>query len=320
MFPLKVVRCISSTGLTLPSVAKTTSSTSWSRKTEAERIYCTNQHVQKRDKRYINTYVDSVRKQFLIKETDSDCTEALKEGKFLLYHKGNALMSTRNRTEPILIDRSRLNHILDQKIINTRSAFLKISDDELDNCALFAVPLPREYDEEAVSKIEESFSGKFINLRLAMLFGGDNCSILSGGYSLLKWLHNTKYCSKCGSPAQKNVPGSRIVCTNEECKAIYYPPTSPVGIVLVASQDHSHVLLVRQPKYPVGMYSCVAGFVDMGESLYDCVKREVAEEAGVEILPNSSTNFKVSIDEKLYSKRILMKIDFQLKIIIRQLN
>merc|ERR1719192_371435 len=123
-----------------------------------------------------------------------------------------------------------------------------------------------------------------------MLGGAANRHYLSHGYSLLRWLHYTKFCSKCGSPAKKNIPGSRVTCSNEKCGVIFYPPTSPVGIVLVASSNHSHVLLVRQPKYPVGMYSCVAGFVDIGESLYDCVKREVAEEAGVEILPNTSSN------------------------------
>ena len=46
-------------------------------------------------------------------------------------------------------------------------------------------------------------------------------------------------------------------------------------------------MLIRQPVYPPGMYSCVAGFVDPGESLAECVTRECAEEAGVEVDPQS---------------------------------
>jgi len=42
-------------------------------------------------------------------------------------------------------------------------------------------------------------------------------------------------------------------------------------------------LLVRQPRFPPGMFSCVAGFLDAGETLEDCVRREVAEEVGLEV-------------------------------------
>ena len=56
---------------------------------------------------------------------------------------------------------------------------------------------------------------------------------------------------------------------------------------MIAAQDHSKALLIRQPVYPPGMYSCVAGFVDPGESLAECVIREGAEEAGVDISAQS---------------------------------
>jgi len=131
-------------------------------------------------------------------------------------------------------------------------------------------------DESLASK----FGGKFENLRLAML-GVPRESLLSQGFSLLKWHRDTRFCAKCGSKVSKNIAGNRRSCG--ECDAIYYPPTSPVGISLVSSPDHSKVLLQRQPFYPQGMYSCIAGFVDVGETLLDCLKREVAEEGGVEI-------------------------------------
>ena len=293
MLSLKLVRYIPSSSCILLPISRQKNHTSWTGSKDAKRSLCIKQNKNNVDRRDLSTYVDSIRKQFTIKEMDSDCTEALKIGKFVLYNKGNALMSSQNRNDPIFLERSQLEEIFEDSTINSQSAFLKIGDDEFENRPLFAFSLPKEIEETTVTNVEASFKGKFTNLRIAMLFGGEYCNILSGGYSLLKWLHNTNFCSKCGSRAENNVPGSRIVCTNDKCGAIFYPPTSPVGIVLVASQNHSHVLLVRQPKYPVGMYSCVAGFVDIGESLYDCVKREVAEEAGVEILPNTSSNFKV---------------------------
>lgn len=249
-----------------------------------------------REPRHLNfsSYVDRTREQFTIKETDKDCVEALNSGLFLLYHKGNALMSKEDRFNPIWIKKEMAEEYLDKSFIDTQSAFLKVSDvDRKNHHPLFALPTPRNMEEERIGLIEKELHGTFTNLRLSMLSGKGQGSILSHGYSLLRWLHNTKFCSKCGSPAKKNISGSRVTCSNDKCGVIFYPPTSPVGIVLVASSNHSNVLLVRQPQYPVGMYSCVAGFVDIGETIYDCVKREVAEEAGVEILPNDTSNFKV---------------------------
>ncbi|XP_035669092.1 nucleoside diphosphate-linked moiety X motif 13-like isoform X2 [Branchiostoma floridae] len=56
---------------------------------------------------------------------------------------------------------------------------------------------------------------------------------------------------------------------------------APVGIVLVSHEDKC--LLARQKQFPPGMYSALAGFCDMGESLEDTVRREVAEEVGLEV-------------------------------------
>ena len=52
-------------------------------------------------------------------------------------------------------------------------------------------------------------------------------------------------------------------------------------IVLITHQDK--VLLARQPTFPKGMYSCIAGFVELGESLECAVRREVKEEVGLEL-------------------------------------
>ena len=80
------------------------------------------------------------------------------------------------------------------------------------------------------------------------------------------------------------------------CKAVFYPTTAPVGIVSIGDPSTDKLLLIRQPRYPpgmslfnlvdhkttisayIGMYSCIAGFMDPGEPLEECVRREVAEE------------------------------------------
>jgi NAD+ diphosphatase len=61
-----------------------------------------------------------------------------------------------------------------------------------------------------------------------------------------------------------------------------------VVICAVLSPDSSKILLGRQKIWPEGMYSCVAGFVEPGESLEEAAVREVAEETGVEVNQRAS--------------------------------
>ena len=77
---------------------------------------------------------------------------------------------------------------------------------------------------------------------------------------------------------------------HERIFSVYYPTTSPVGIVSVCDPSKDSLLLIRQPRYPPGMYSCIAGFLDVGETLDDCVRREVAEEVGIEVTKVNSLN------------------------------
>ena len=144
--------------------------------------------------RGFTNYVDRTRKQFVIKETDQECQEALNEGLFLLYNTGNVLMSNENRFDPVIINREKAEEFFDKTVIDTQSAFLRIPGEEFNNNPLFALALPNDVDEGTISSIQDTLKGKFANLRLPMLTGNANCHNLSHGYSLLKWLHNTKFC------------------------------------------------------------------------------------------------------------------------------
>jgi NAD+ diphosphatase len=62
---------------------------------------------------------------------------------------------------------------------------------------------------------------------------------------------------------------------------IHYPRVDPVVIMLVVNPAQTHLLLGRKEKFPKNMYSCLAGFVEAGESIEEAVRREVFEEAGV---------------------------------------
>jgi NAD+ diphosphatase len=99
--------------------------------------------------------------------------------------------------------------------------------------------------------------------------------------ALLNWHRRHRHCSVCGAPTA--VAEGGIVRACARCGAQHHPRTDPVVIMLVTDGDR--VLLGRQPTWPSGRYSALAGFVEPGESLEEAVAREVREEAGVEVGP-----------------------------------
>ena len=96
---------------------------------------------------------------------------------------------------------------------------------------------------------------------------------------LVDWDRTHQYCGRCGTPTQPK-PDERVrVCPS--CKLSAYPRVAPAIMALV--RRGRQILLARSPHFPVGMYSALAGFVEPGESLEQCLQREVAEEVGVQI-------------------------------------
>ncbi len=90
-----------------------------------------------------------------------------------------------------------------------------------------------------------------------------------------------QYCGWCGSKTVSQQGGARRQCTN--CGATAYPRVDPAVIMLILHPTSDHVLLARQPRHPVGMYTCLAGHMEHGESVYDAVRRETFEETGIEV-------------------------------------
>ncbi|MCU4173666.1 NAD(+) diphosphatase [Carboxylicivirga sp. N1Y90] len=98
-------------------------------------------------------------------------------------------------------------------------------------------------------------------------------------YQLCTWYRQHKFCGSCGSPTQLKTDERAIVCPS--CKTTQYPQISPAIIVGIFSKDK--ILLARGKNFRNNMYSLVAGYVDIGESIEDTVKREVKEEVGLDI-------------------------------------
>ena len=117
-------------------------------------------------------------------------------------------------------------------------------------------------------------------LRAAMMALEPGLSAVAGrAAQVLEWDRSHRFCGVCGTPTALQ-PGERArICP--ACKHSCYPRLSPAMMALVWRPGE--LLLARSPHYAKGMYSALAGFVEAGESLEDCVHREVAEEVAVTV-------------------------------------
>ena len=123
----------------------------------------------------------------------------------------------------------------------------------------------------------ELVSVRDIAPRLAQDDGG----LIAYAAALLNWHRRHRFCSVCGNASGIEEAGLLRRCP--ACGAEHHPRTDPVVIMLVVDEERDRVLLGRQPSWPPGRYSALAGFVEPGESLEDAVAREVLEESGVEV-------------------------------------
>ncbi len=95
---------------------------------------------------------------------------------------------------------------------------------------------------------------------------------------ILNWDRNSKYCPHCGVPTVQISPiGKQCL----QCRQEWYPHLAPATIVLVQKEDS--ILLVRSRNFKRNYMGLVAGFLEPGESLEECVQREVMEETGIHI-------------------------------------
>ncbi|SRR5579859_311712 len=123
---------------------------------------------------------------------------------------------------------------------------------------------------------------RFEDLRLmAALLPAEDAGLLAYARGMVSWRSRHRFCGSCGAPTLAAKGGHVLVCTNAACRHEQFPRIDPAIIVLVT--DGERALLGRQAAWPVGRYSTIAGFVEVGESLEDAVAREVFEETGIRV-------------------------------------
>ncbi|KAG2178975.1 hypothetical protein INT43_001824 [Umbelopsis isabellina] len=131
----------------------------------------------------------------------------------------------------------------------------------------------------------------------AFALDGVTAAIYAQARSMVDWNNRNQFCPACGRNTVSAEAGHKRVCPPQpgphaeqvpciSAKGVHnfaYPRTDPVIIVCVIHPTEDRILLGRQAAWPKRQYSCLAGFVEAGESVEEAVRREVHEESGVHI-------------------------------------
>ncbi|KAJ8770195.1 hypothetical protein K2173_011530 [Erythroxylum novogranatense] len=110
-----------------------------------------------------------------------------------------------------------------------------------------------------------------------------NLAIAGHARALLEWHNISRFCGHCGDKTVPMEAGRRKQCSNQLCGKKIYPRVDPVVIMLVIDRENDRALLSRQSRFVPRMWSCLAGFIEPGESLEEAVRRETWEETGIEV-------------------------------------
>ncbi len=133
---------------------------------------------------------------------------------------------------------------------------------------------------EVIDEIDVPNGMSFYNLRsLYELLNEDFLWIAGRAFQLLNWDKTSRYCGRCATPTEFNSKEKGKICP--QCGLLNFPRISPAVIagILKANQ----ILLANGRRFPSSLFSIIAGFVEPGETLEQCLKREIREEVGLEI-------------------------------------
>ena len=115
----------------------------------------------------------------------------------------------------------------------------------------------------------------------AMSISDQETGILAQAKSNLDWHHRHRFCARCGGATEMRRGGLMRSCNR--CNAEHFPRTDPVIITVVTNGEHCLLGQSAGRLRSMRMYSALAGFMDHGESIEEAVRREVKEEAGIDV-------------------------------------
>lgn len=104
-------------------------------------------------------------------------------------------------------------------------------------------------------------------------------ALAARAFQVVEFDRTHRHCGRCGAPTADRASERARECT--ACGYVAYPRVSPAMMALVTRGRE--LLLARAHRFPAGMYSALAGFVEPGETIEDCIVREVREEVGLDV-------------------------------------
>lgn len=133
---------------------------------------------------------------------------------------------------------------------------------------------------EVVPGAEIPDGHRFIPIREYFASHGDDASyVVARMKGLLSWKLSTRFCCTCGAELADSATETAMVCPG--CGKVHYPRVEPCVITIVEKGDR--ILLLRHRQRNQDLWCCLAGFVEVGESLEHALKREIFEETGLEV-------------------------------------
>uniref|UniRef100_A0A3Q3EZ39 NAD(+) diphosphatase n=1 Tax=Labrus bergylta TaxID=56723 RepID=A0A3Q3EZ39_9LABR len=142
-------------------------------------------------------------------------------------------------------------------------------------------------DEDAAELLKRSREKNCCFTKMAhrdlLKFSEEEAGVVAQARSVLAWHSRYSFCPTCGSSTNMEDGGYNLKGVHNTC----YPRVDPVVIMLVIHPDGNQCLLGRKKMFPARLFSCLAGFVEPGESMEEAVRREVEEESGVKVGPVS---------------------------------
>ncbi len=225
-----------------------------------------------------NTFANNPLDRMSERRTDADWVAAQ-------YAHGETLIVPFWRLQPLVLETGDAANPLDVGWLRGGALTGLVSDGAVkiflgqkDGTSYFAVDLDRASDPENEGPL--AGLGKFMDLRAAAAgLDAREAAILAQGKSMIDWHHRHRFCSVCGEGSTFADGGYKRGCPS--CGAEHFPRTDPVVISLAVQGDDC--LLGRGPKWPRGMFSALAGFMEPGETIEEAVRREIAEETMVKV-------------------------------------
>lgn len=144
-----------------------------------------------------------------------------------------------------------------------------------DGAPMVALTAPLDPDQlEAPYKAQD-----YRSIYMEGLVPADIIGALAQAAALTAWHSNHRFCGRCGTKSEMRAGGAKRVCPN--CGAENFPRTDPVAIMLPIRGEKC--ILARSAHFAAGSYSCLAGFIEHGETIEAAVRRESFEEMGLAI-------------------------------------